>query len=93
MTQRDGRRLLYTAEYVEGFRNALHEARADLHEMHCRHLDELADLRAELSELRSIFADVVGTLRQQADSDVARLRRDLERALLRLAPPDGKPLN
>lgn len=56
-------------------------------------LHALAELRAEVDELREIFGDVVTALRMKADSDVARLRRELERALLRLAPDPGKPLN
>jgi len=78
---------------VLAFAQALASARADLAEMHFRHLSELSDLRREIDELRSIVSDVVGTLRAQADSDLVRMREELARALLRLAPPDGKPLN
>ena len=58
-------------------------------------LHALAELRREVDELRAIVADVVTALRQKADADGRRTgpRRELERALLRLAPPDGKPLN
>jgi hypothetical protein len=72
---------------------AFAEARADLHAMRFQHLCELADLHKEIEELRSIVADVVTGLRQSADNDVARSRRALERALLRLAPDPHKPLN
>src|SRR5262245_39042358 len=100
-TMNDGRRVvLYHPRYVEGFRNALREAKADLAAQHLRHqctyadlLAELTELRDEVRELREIFEAVVRTLRQSTESDVAQLRRELERALLRLAPPHGKPLH
>jgi len=75
------------------FAQASAEAKADLHTMHFKHLCELSDLYKELAELRSVVSDVVRTLRESAETDVDRLRHELERALLRLAPPDGKPLN
>jgi hypothetical protein len=65
------------------------EARAALLEQQ----RELEALRREIDELRAIVGDVVTALRMKADSDVARLRRELERALLRLAPDPGKLLN
>ena len=80
--------LLYRPRYIQGVRNSLAntlaEARADLHDMHFKHLCELADLRREIGELRSILGDVVTTLRTQAESDVATLRRQLETALAKL---------
>jgi hypothetical protein len=85
-------RVLYSREYAQRvFRNALAEARSDLHEMHHRHLCELEDLRKEIAELRSIFLDVVTNLRTQAEQDVTQLRRQLETALLRLAQRDRDP--
>ena len=36
--------------------------------MFCRRLDELNALRAEIAEVRSIFLDVVTTLRMQAEA-------------------------
>jgi uncharacterized protein Yka (UPF0111/DUF47 family) len=80
--------VLYHPRYVEGFRAALREARADLAALHFRHLCELQDLRREVDELRSIFEDVVHTLRQQAESDVDQLRRQLMAALVRLQRRD-----
>jgi hypothetical protein len=47
-------------------------------------LRELAELRAEVNELREILALVVGTMRTQAEADVSALRGELERALARL---------
>jgi hypothetical protein len=51
------------------------EARADLAAMNFQYQGELAELRRELAELREICHDVVVVLRQQADQDVATLRR------------------
>ena len=42
----------------------------------------------ELDELRAIFSDVVIGLRVTTESDVASLRKELERALMRLHPRD-----
>jgi len=91
----DGRRVvLYHPKYVEGFRVALREARADLVAMHERHLAELADLRAEVAELRSILADVVRLSREKAEGDLVALRRQLETALGRLERRDpAQPLH
>jgi hypothetical protein len=86
--QNNGRRLLLHPSVVERYRVALREARDDLDEMHCRHLNELEDLRREVAELRSIFQDVVATLRQQAEQDVHALRAKLEAALARLERRD-----
>jgi hypothetical protein len=85
--------VLYHPKYVEGFRNALAEAREDLRVLHARHLDQLDDLRREVSELRSIFADVVASLRVQAEADVHALRRKLEAALARLERDPRRPLH
>lgn len=85
--------LLYSPQYLAALRNTLAAAKADLHEMHFRHLCGLADLRKEIAELRSILADVVA-LRTQAETDVATLRRQLETALVKLAQRDPqKPLH
>ena len=91
-------RLLYHPHHVQALRGRLRgvldEAKADLHAMHRRHVAELAELRAELAELRSIFQDVVRTLRVQAETDVATLRRQLETALVRLERRDSaQPLH
>ena len=69
------------------------EARADLDRLNDQHARELAALLAEVSELRGILHDVVAVLREQANQDVATLRRELERALIKLAPRDGRPLH
>lgn len=85
------RRVLLHPSYVEAFRNALRAAKADLAAQHFRHqcayedlLAEIADLRAEVSGLRDILSLIAGTLRTQAETDVATLRRQLETALARL---------
>lgn len=72
---------------------AYSEAKAELHVLAFEHRCAIADIQKEVDELRDIVSDVVTALRVKADPDVAELRRQLERALLRLAPPDGKPLN
>ena len=90
---RNGRRLLVNSERVEVIRIALRAARADLDEMHARHLRELAGLRHEVNELRDVVQLVVSILRQQAKTDVASLRRQLEVALARLERDPAAPLN
>jgi len=77
--------LYYSAERV---RALMMQARSDLAALHDRHVSELLELRAEVSELREILSMIVGSLRTQAEADVAQLRRDLERALVRLAQRD-----
>ena len=64
----DGRRLLYHPEYVRAFADALREARADLHEMHSRHVAEVAALRRELDEVRAAFDELrsISLARQKA---------------------------
>jgi hypothetical protein len=89
----NGRRILYSPQFVDGFRVALREAKADLQEMHFRHLCELAELRREVGELRSILQDVIWASREKADADVAGLRHELETALARLERNPNKPLN
>ena len=91
--QHNGRRLLYSPQYVRGFRVALREARTDLYDMHFKHLCELADLRKEIAELRAVLHLVVTTLREKADQDVAQLRRQLETPLARLERDPAKPLH
>jgi len=82
------RRIVYTPEHVQRFRNALAEARADLRESHSRFLAEIAELRREVAELRSIMQDVVRASRVKAADDVASLRHELETALARLERRD-----
>jgi len=62
-------------------------------EMLRRHLDELDAVRRELVELRSIFEDVVRCLREQAEADVATLRKRLETCLARLERHPARPLH
>jgi hypothetical protein len=88
----DRRVVLYHPKYVAALRNVLAGAKADLHEMHFRHLCELADLRREVAELRSILQDVIRASREKGEADVASLRRELEHALARLERPN-KPLH
>jgi hypothetical protein len=94
MLLHNGRRLLVSPERVELIRTALREARADLDEMHARHLAELASLRAEVAELREILALVVSITREQVEADVVSMRRQLETALARIErKPDNTPLH
>src|SRR5262245_56448122 len=52
------------------------------------------DLQREVSELREVLQLLVSTSRQQADTDVAKLRRQLEAALMKVAQRDPtRPLN
>jgi ABC-type lipopolysaccharide export system ATPase subunit len=83
--RRDGRRVLYSPEFVAGYRRALAEARADLADMSfksaCRHAElmhQLEQCRAELNELR-----IAVLARQEAEQIVAGLhrQRELARAL------------
>ena len=89
----NARRTLYTAEFVQNFRTALREARADLHDVHFRYLTELAAVHAEVRELRSILEDLIRASRMQAEGDVATLRRQLETALARIERDQQKPLH
>jgi hypothetical protein len=75
--QRSNRRVLYHPDYVQGFRDALAEARADLREMAERHAArvtvleaKVAALRAEVDQLRSI-----ALARQRGELELAELRR------------------
>jgi hypothetical protein len=90
-------RVLYHPRHVqalrERLRGVLDEAKNDLHAMHEQHVAELADLRGELDELREILSLLVTLRREQAEDDIASLRAQLERALIRLAHRDGKPLH
>jgi hypothetical protein len=87
---RNGRRLLYSPAYVEGYRRALQEAHADLADMSfksaCRHADlmrELDKCRAELDELRAMVlarhrldAELVGLYRERELQRATRAQRD-----------------
>jgi len=86
----DGRRLLYTHERAA----FLLRARSDLAALAAEHQAELASLRAEVDELREVLLLVTTTLRQQAEADVAALRRRLETMRARIEPRDpAKPLH
>lgn len=80
----------YLAVHVQAF---VAEARADLAQLHHENQRELAVVREEVDELRQIMRDVTATLREQADHDVKTLRKQLEMALIKLTPRDGRPLN
>lgn len=93
---RDGRRVVYSHEYMLCMLRTL-EARASAAVSVVQHnaalMAELADLRDELHELREIMLLVTSTLRQQAECDVAQLRRQLELALARLERDPRRPLH
>jgi CHASE1-domain containing sensor protein len=90
----NSRRVVLHPRYVEALRNTLREARADLHAQQFQFLCEVADLRRELDELREILALIVSITRQQAQADVATMRRQLETALVRLERRDpAQPLH
>ena len=78
-------RVLLHPAYVERYRAALRQVRQAYAD---QFLGEVAALRAEVQELREILALVVTITRQQAETDVATLRRQLETALVRLAQRD-----
>ena len=69
------------------------ERRSGLHILTDEEERELAALRREFDELRSIMLDVVRCLRQQTESDVATLRGQLEVALARIERDPAKPLH
>jgi len=89
----NARRVLYRPEHVAALRGVLARAKADLHEMHFRHLCELADLRREVGELREALQLVMSITRQQVEADVASMRRQLELALARVERDPRKPLH
>jgi Skp family chaperone for outer membrane proteins len=81
--RRNGRRLLYSPRYVDGYRVALLEAREDLHGLHFKHQCELADLRRELDKCRADLEELRAAVRarQNAEQELASLHR--ERAIQR----------
>jgi hypothetical protein len=96
-----GRRLLlYHPSHVEALQRVLAECKAELSartfEHFCRQADMNAEVRAlrnEVAELRDVLQLLVSIRRQEAEIDVATLRRQLEALLLRLQPCDGQPLH
>ena len=92
------RKLVYTADCVHAMAASM---RADLVELHERHLAEhnalrveLNAMRAEVAELRDVMLLITSTLHQQAEHDVHTLRRQLETALVRLERRDpAQPLH
>jgi hypothetical protein len=72
------RRLLYTGEYVAGFRKALNEARGELAAMSFRHACAVADLRKEVDEVRAAYNELRDAVleRQRAEAEVEMLRRE-----------------
>jgi hypothetical protein len=92
----NGRRILYSPQYVQGFRVALAEARSDLHDMHFRHLCEIADLRRELDETRAALDELrAATLaREKAEYELRELYHERAIARARAAERDqAAPLN
>jgi len=87
------RRVVLHPRIAERYRNLLREARADLYDMHFRHLCELEDLRVELRELKEILSLLVTLRRQQAEGDLDALQRQLETALARIERDPNKPLH
>jgi hypothetical protein len=74
---RNGRRVVYSRQFVAGYRRALQQAREDLHAQHFQHLCELADLRHELNATRAAFEELRCLLRanrETAEAEVERLR-------------------
>jgi len=88
---RNGRRVLYSPQYVRGFAVALREARADLHDMHFKHLCELADLHRELDKCRAELDALKDIVRRRvaAEAELAALRR--ERELMRALSAERDP--
>jgi hypothetical protein len=84
----NGRRIVLHPALVQRFRNALAEAKSDLHAMHFEHLCQLADLKKEIAELREALQLLVTLRRQQAEGDLTELRRRLEAALARIERRD-----
>jgi len=84
------RRVLYSQQYIEGYRNALAEARADLQAMSFRHRCELTDLRKELDAARAEFDELKTAVfaRQCAESELATLYRERELGRARAAERD-----
>jgi hypothetical protein len=68
------RKLLYSGDRVH---TLFARMRGDLHEMHYRHLCELADLKRELEQVRAQFDELraVSLARSRAELEVAELRR------------------
>jgi hypothetical protein len=82
------------AKLVGEARQAHAQAVADLHAQAFEHRCAISDMQAEVTELREILHDVTVIVRQQADCDVATLRRQLQAVLLRLTRRDpAQPLN
>ena len=82
------RKLLYTADRVHAL---FARMRADLHDMHFKHLCELADLRKELDETRTALDELRTAVRarQAAESELAELYR--ERGIARAQATERDP--
>jgi len=90
---RDRRRILYTEGRV---RQMFGKMRAELHEMHERHIAELARLREELDQARAQFEELrsISLARSRAEVELSELRRLREIGRARVAPRDPlRPLN
>lgn len=81
------RKPLYTAEHVH---KMFARMRNDLHEMHSRHLGEMADLRRELEEVHAAYAELRATVlaRQNAERELTSLYRERDIARARAAERD-----
>ena len=60
---------------------------------HARFVAEVTALRAEVQELRDIMQTVTRCARENAEHDVASLRRQLETQLARLERDPKRPLH
>jgi hypothetical protein len=91
MLLRNGRRVFSSPQYLQGFRNALRQARNDLRDLHWKHLYEMADLRRELDETRAALNELrAATLgRQHAEAELRGLYR--ERAIQRARAAERDP--
>jgi hypothetical protein len=91
------RRVIYHPAYLERFRAALAEARAELSvqdfEYRCREADrnaEIAALKAELVEMRETLLLLTTLRREEEQMTVGDLHRQLEMLLVRLTQRDPR---
>jgi hypothetical protein len=85
---RNGRKLLYSADRVHAL---FARMRADLHDMHFKHLCELADLRKELDETRTALDELRAAVRarERAESELTSLYRERDLARARAVARDS----
>ena len=84
------RRVLYSQQYIEGYRNALQQAREELRELHFKHVCEMVDLRRKLDAAREEFHELKAVVlaREYAESELATLYRERELARAQAAVRD-----